>query len=46
VLAPEEEVDAVGVEVLDSADAAGVSNSTGRTRGVACTLVISRARLQ
>ena len=36
-------VDALGA---GDADAAGLSNSAGRTRGVACTLVISRARSQ
>lgn len=40
--AGEAEVEAVGE--LDSV--AGVSNSTGRDLGVACTLVISLARLQ
>jgi len=35
------------VSVLDdAAAAAGMSNSAGRTRGVACTLVISLARSQ
>jgi hypothetical protein len=44
VAAADADVDGVGV--LDSDEAAGVSNSTGRTLGVAWTLVISLARLQ